>query len=111
MRHATYGRFPQTQAAAWNEVSNAWRIDALVVLRVGPYFKIMATYDDLPRGEPPIAPLSSGEIVQVYFWTKRDWLVGRYFVDALGRAFVIVPGCPPLRYEAAQLMGLRRLVH
>ena len=71
----------------------------------------MTTYDDLPRGEPTLAALSPGDIVEVYFWTKRDWLLGRYFVDALGRAFVIVAGYRPLRYEAAQLMGLRRLFH
>ena len=56
-------------------------------------------------------PIPSGEIVQVYFWTKRDWLTGRCFEDELGRRFVAVPGYPPLRYEAAMLMGLRRLVH
>lgn len=71
----------------------------------------MAMYDDVPGDEPPLAPPSPGEIVHVYFWTKRDWLPGRYFVDAIGRAFVVVAGYPPLRYEAAQLMGLRRLIH
>ncbi len=52
-----------------------------------------------------------GEIVEVYFWTKRDWVLGRYFVDELGRAFIDAPGYPPLRYEAACLIGLRRLIH
>lgn len=58
-----------------------------------------------------VTPILPGEIVEVYFWTKRDWLPGRYFVDALGCPFVAVPGYPPLRYDAARLMGLRRLFH
>ena len=70
----------------------------------------MAAHDPL-ADVASVAPLSPSEAVEVYFWTKRAWLTGRYFVDALGRAFVAVPGYPPLRYEAAELMGLRRLVH
>ena len=58
-----------------------------------------------------VIPISPGEIVEVYFWTKRDWLQGRYFVDAVGCPFIVVPGYAPLRYEAASLMGLRRLLH
>ena len=72
----------------------------------------MATYDGHRDVESFMssAPLTPGDLVEVYFWSKREWRLGRYLVNAFGRPFVAVPGSRPLRYEAARLMGLRRLV-
>jgi hypothetical protein len=58
-----------------------------------------------------IEPLAAGEMIEVYFWTQRAWRSGCYLIDPLGRAIVAIPGRAPLRFEAAQLMGLRRLIH
>ena len=80
----------------------------MVLPRLGPYARHVATH--IHDAELVITP-SPGEMVEVYFWTKRAWLSGRCVVDVLGQAFVVVPGYAPLRYGAAELMGLRRLVH
>jgi hypothetical protein len=56
-------------------------------------------------------PLAAGETIEVYFCSQRRWRSGVYVIDYLGRPFVAIPGRAPLRFEAAKLMGLRRLIH
>jgi hypothetical protein len=38
-------------------------------------------------------------------------MIGRYEVDHTGSPHIVLPEHPHLRYEAALLMGLRRLLH
>jgi hypothetical protein len=65
-----------------------------------------------PRCEDvAIAELAPGDAVQVYSWSQREWLTGTYEVDYMGAPFIALHERPPLRYEAAMLMGLRRLLH
>lgn len=58
-----------------------------------------------------IAELAAGDVVEVYSWSQRQWLIGTYALDCTGARFIELRDRPPLRYEAALLMGLRRLLH
>jgi len=58
-----------------------------------------------------IAELAAGDVVEVYSWSRRQWLIGTYALDGTGARFIELRDRPPLRYEAALLMGLRRLLH
>lgn len=70
-----------------------------------------ATDIDLPSWSWVSPALSPGEAVEVYFWSRREWQVGTFQLDDAGDAFVEIRGRMQLRYEAAKLMGLRRLLH
>ena len=58
-----------------------------------------------------IAELEPGDAVEVYSWSQREWLTGIYQRDCAGAPIIALQDRPPLRYEAAFLMGLRRLLH
>jgi hypothetical protein len=55
--------------------------------------------------------LTPGEPVEVYYWSRREWRLGSFEVARDGQAFVVFSSRTRLRFEAAQLMGLRRLLH
>ena len=59
----------------------------------------------------PAEPLAPGEAIEVYFWSQRRWRAGRFLIDCLDRPYIAIPGRAPLRFEAAMLMGMRRIVH
>jgi hypothetical protein len=56
--------------------------------------------------------LAHGDAVEVYSWSRREWIIGRYELDFTGAPFIELAELHRrLRYEAALLMGLRRLLH
>lgn len=58
-----------------------------------------------------IPELAPGDAVEVYSWSQREWLTGTYERDCSGAPIIALQDRPPLRYQAALLMGLRRLYH
>jgi hypothetical protein len=64
-----------------------------------------------PRSLPGTTEaLAPGEAVEVYFWSRREWCIGTFELDDAGAPFIVVSE-RALRFEAALLMGLRRLLH
>lgn len=62
-----------------------------------------------PRGIDLLAP---GDLVEVFFWSLREWRIGSFEIGDDGDAYVAISGrARPLAYDAALLMGLRRLLH
>lgn len=55
--------------------------------------------------------LAHGEPVEVYYWSRREWRIGTFELDGNGDAFVAISARTRLRFEAAMLMGLRRILH
>jgi hypothetical protein len=55
--------------------------------------------------------LAHGEPVEVYYWSCREWRIGTFELDANGEPFVSISARTRLRFQAAMLMGLRRILH
>ncbi|MCU1282826.1 MAG: hypothetical protein JWM53_6372 [bacterium] len=59
----------------------------------------------------PVGYLQSGDPVEVYSWSEREWQRGTFEVTAAGIAVVAVAGRAAFRYDGARLMGVRRTLH
>ena len=98
----------------WNDSVESPTICRISELRRSPYDQHVACRD-MDLNETNLSwtteQLVHGDPVEVYYWSRREWLIGTFELDANGDPFVSISARTRLRFQAAMLMGLRRILH
>jgi hypothetical protein len=55
--------------------------------------------------------LDAGDAVEVFVEEERRWVRGKFIVSSSGAAVVQLVSKPPLQFEAALAMGIKRVLH
>jgi hypothetical protein len=55
--------------------------------------------------------LDPGDAVEVFLEEERRWVRGQFLVSSSGAAVVQLVSKPPLQFEAALAMGIKRVLH